>query len=285
MFAPSRPGREARLAETRDAFDSIAARYDDNNSLLQHMRRIMWGILEAELPQRGRLLDLGCGSGVDAVHMARRGHHVLAIDWSPEMVAQTEAEAARAGVAERVTSQVFGIHQLTELPVTPPFDGIYSDFGALNCVPDLEPVARACALRLREGGKLIVSVMGRTVPWEWLHYTLRGDRERAMVRARPGAVPVSLNGFTVWTRYYTPHELFQFFAPHFQLHRYRGLGLFLPPPYLVRGYERWPWLGALLGKMEDHLAGLPLLRDAGDHFVMTMIRRGGLERSDQPLSR
>jgi len=272
MFAPSPPGRKDRLAATRDAFDSIAPRYDDGNPLLERMRQTMWRILESELPPGGRLLDLGCGSGVDAVHMARRGHEVLAIDWSPGMVAQTRQQAARAGVAERITTATLGIHQLSELPAAP-FDGIYSDFGALNCVPDLDPVASSCALRLRAGGKLIVSVMGRIVPWERVHCAVRGDRERALVRARVGAVPVSLNGFTVWTTYYTPRELFRFFAPYFQLHRYRALGLFLPPPYLVKSYQRWPALGALLGKMDDHLAGLPWLRDAGDHFVMTMIRR------------
>ena len=49
-----------------------------------------------------RLIDLGCGTGLDAVHLAQLGHHVTATDWSPQMVARTADRARRESVAERV---------------------------------------------------------------------------------------------------------------------------------------------------------------------------------------
>jgi SAM-dependent methyltransferase len=236
------------------------------------MRQAVWRALEAAMPAGGRLLDLGCGPGHDAVHLARRGHRVVAVDLSPAMVAAARARAAAAGVADRVSVEAIGIHEVAALPAGP-FDGIYSDFGALNCVPDLPAVARACAQRLRPGGKLVVCVMGRHVPWERVHDRLRGDGRRTAARRAPGMTAVSMSGHRVWTAYYTPGEFFSAFAPHFHHDGHRGLGLLLPPPSLAARSAAWPRLGALLGLLEDRLAGLPLLREAGDHFLMTMTRR------------
>jgi len=264
----------ARLEETRRAFDSIAAGYDSDNPFLRRMRDSVWRILRAEMPPGGRLLDLGCGPGLDAIHMAQAGHSVVAMDWSPQMVEVTRQQAAHAGVAARVTAVATGIHEIERWP-TGPFAGIYSDFGPLNCVPDLGTVARACATRLARGAPLVVCMMGRHVPWEWIHIGLRGGRERSAARRARGGAAVPLNEHQVWTAYYTPREVYRFFAPWFDLADYRGLGLFLPPPYLAPAFARWPRLRASLGALDDRLGGLPLLRDVGDHFVMIMRRASG----------
>ena len=83
-----------------------------------------------------------------------------------------------------------------------------------------------------------------------------------------------LNGQTVWTRYYTPREFYRAFAGAFSLVQYRALNLFLPPPYLIGFYERAPRVNALLRRLDARLDGLPLLRDAGDHFLMVLQKRG-----------
>lgn len=267
----------ARLEETKRAFDSIATSYDADNPFLRRMRDAVWRVLDAEMPRAGRLLDLGCGPGLDAIHMvdsassANSDRTVVAMDWSPRMVEVTRASAARAGVSARVTAVAAGIHDVAGWPEGV-FDGIYSDFGPLNCVPDLGVVARACAARLPTGAPLVVCMMGRHVPWEWIHIGLSGGRERSRARRAPEGAPVPLNQHEVWTAYYTPREVFEHFAPWFILSGYRGLGLFLPPPYLAPRFARWPRLGASLGALDDRLAALPLLRNAGDHFVLRMKR-------------
>ncbi|HJU25919.1 MAG TPA: methyltransferase domain-containing protein, partial [Rhodanobacteraceae bacterium] len=87
------PG-EARLLDTQRAFDSVAADYDGprgNNELIQRMRRTMWDAACSEFFTGSRLLDLGCGTGIDAVEFARTGYRVVATDWSPQMVARTRS--------------------------------------------------------------------------------------------------------------------------------------------------------------------------------------------------
>ena len=78
-----------RLRDTQDAFDSVAADYDGprgNNALIQEMREEMWSWLDASFTAPTRLIDIGCGTGLDVIRMARLGHQVTATDWSPRMV-------------------------------------------------------------------------------------------------------------------------------------------------------------------------------------------------------
>jgi SAM-dependent methyltransferase len=265
---------EAQLLDTQRAFDSVAADYDGprgNNELIQRMRLTLWDAVHSEVTTGARLLDLGCGTGIDALEFARRGFRVVASDWSPQMVERTRSRVAAAGLPSRVTAVHLGIQQLQELEGE--FDAIYSNFGPLNCAPDLGAVAAECARLLKPGGKLVFSVMGRICPWELGHYMLRGRFRRAGVRAARGATAVGMNRHTIWTYYYLPREFYRGFAEYFSLAGYRALSLFLPPPYLVDYYRRRRRWCERLGQLDDRLGGMPLLRDMGDHFLIVMRRR------------
>jgi ubiquinone/menaquinone biosynthesis C-methylase UbiE len=265
-----------QLHETREAFDSVAADYDGergNNALIQDMRREMWRWLDSTFAPGSRLLDLGCGTGLDAVRMAQRGHCVTATDWSPAMVRRTQERAEREQLNARVRAVNVGTHELARLEDDVSFDGAYSDLGALNCVPDLAAVSRECARLLKPGGALVFSVIGRACPWEIWHYLLRGRWARVMVRYSSGLVPVSLNQHIVWTRYYGPREFYRQFQAHFRLMHYRGLCVFAPPPYLTWVREQHPRWYQYLWRMDRRTAGWPLLRALGDHFLMVMRRR------------
>lgn len=268
------PLDESQLLETQRAFDSVAADYDGprgNNELIQRMRLTLWGTVQKELSVGSRLLDLGCGTGIDAAEFAQRGYEVVASDWSPQMVERTRARAAAANLDTRVKAAHVGVHQLDQLEGE--FDGIYSNFGPLNCAPDLHTVAAQCARLLRPGGKLVFSVIGRICPWEFGYYTFKGRFRRATVRATRGATAVGMNRHTIWTYYYLPREFYRAFAPQFSLSSYRALSLFMPPPYLVDTYRRHRDECERLGRLDDLLGSLPLLRDMGDHFLIVMERR------------
>src|SRR5436189_5872125 len=93
---------ETHLLDTQRAFDSVAADYDGpkgNNALIQRMRETVWRTLTEACSPGARLLDLGCGTGIDAIELARRGYSVLATDWSPQMVERTRDRAVVAGLS------------------------------------------------------------------------------------------------------------------------------------------------------------------------------------------
>jgi len=271
------PGADApRLRDTQQAFDSVCADYDGergNNALIQDMRGEMWRWLDATFPPGSRLIDLGCGTGLDAVRMARLGHRVTASDWSPGMVQRTEERARREQLDERVRAVHVGAHELSRLEGNGSFDGAYSNLGALNCVPQLAAVARECARLVRPGGALVFTVIGRVCPWEIAHYARRGQWARLRVRFAHSPVPVGMNARTVWTRYYGPREFYRPFRGEFALAHFRGLCLFAPPPYLTQVRSRHPAGYARLWRLDRRAAGWPLLRGMGDHFLIVMRRR------------
>lgn len=266
----------AQLRDTQDAFDSVAADYDGprgNNPLIQDMRDEMWRWLDKTFAPDSRLVDLGCGTGLDAVRMARLGHRILATDWSPQMVARTANRARQESVADRVQAMVVGAHELQRLEGEGTFDGAYSDLGPLNCVPDLTDVSTACARLLKPGGALVFTVIGRVCPWEIVHYAWRRNWSRVKIRFARNVVPVRMNMHTIWTRYYTPREFYRAFERDFTLEHRRGICVFAPPPYLTwmrdrhrRGYE-WLW------RIDRRTASWALLRSMGDHFLIVMRKR------------
>jgi 2-polyprenyl-3-methyl-5-hydroxy-6-metoxy-1,4-benzoquinol methylase len=267
---------EARLRDTQAAFDSVAADYDGprgNNALIQEMRHEMWRWLDRTFTTQSRLLDLGCGTGLDAIRMAQRGHIVTATDWSSSMVERTAERAKQSAVYTTVDALQIGAHELHRIDGQAHYDGIYSNLGPLNCIPDLQAVSRECARLLRPGGALVFTVIGRICPWEIAWYAGKRQWPRIKVRFARQLVPVSMNGHTIWTRYYTPREFYKEFLSSFTLAHYRGLCVFAPPPYLTQIREQYARLHHWLWQMDRAAAGWPLLREFGDHFLIILRKR------------
>ncbi len=264
---------DVTLLETQRAFDGVARGYgrsNDDNALLCAMRARARSWIASMAPPGSVLLDLGCGPGSDAVHFARLGYRVTAIDWSARMAAEAARAIESAECSGRAVVHHLGIHQLDALPRSA-FDAAYSNLGPLNCVPDLTTAAQAIARRLRSGGLLVASAIGRVCPWEIALYAGRRQWSRATVRFSRGAVAVPLEGETVWTRYFAPREFVRAFEPvGFQLVALRAIGLLTPPPYMQAFAERHPALIRRLEAAEDRIASWPIVRQCGDHFLAAL---------------
>ena len=264
------------LEDTRAAFDRVAAAYDQSNSenpILSAMRDRTLDALTSRVGVGSRILDLGCGPGSDAETLARAGYSVTAIDWSPAMVEEAQRRVRRAQLRDRVEVRYLGIQEIDHLD-TAPFDAALSNFGPLNCVPDLDETARLIAERLRPGGVLVASVIGRVCPWEVGLYLSRGNLSRVKVRFARNFIPVPLDGRVVWTRYYSPARFARVFArAGFRRVALRGLGLFSPPPYLEAFARRHRHVVTVLQAVDDAVTSWPVLRGWGDHFLMVLVKR------------
>jgi len=267
------------LRDTPHAFDGVATTYDRSNRenpLLCAMRDRTRAALERAAPPGSRILDLGCGPGTDVVYFAAKGYRVTAIDWSTAMVDEAQRRVRAECSGADVSVWHLGIEQLDTLPsrAAEPFDAAYSSFGPLNCVIDLDRAARSLAARMRPGGVLVASVIGRVCPWEIALYTARRNFRRALIRFSRGPVPVPLEGRTIWTRYYSPRSFTRVFErAGFEAESLRALGLLTPPPYLDAFAERHPQAIARLQALEDAIGGWPVVRGSGDHFLISMRRR------------
>lgn len=192
-----------------------------------------------------------------------------ATDASALMVGKAEAKIAAAGVGSLARVELMALEDLSAADLPGPFDGAFSNFGALNCTDDLGGVARALADRLRPGAPLLLCVMGPWVPWEWGAYLLQGQPAKAFRRLRPGGL--CWRGLTV--HYPSIGRLRKAFAPAFKLERVAALGALLPPSYLETWTRRHPRLLAALDRWERRLERFPPLPQLADHYVAELVRR------------
>jgi SAM-dependent methyltransferase len=146
------------------------------------------------------------------------------------------------------------------------FDGAISNFGPLNCVRDLRPVAKQLARLVRSGGFLVFSVIGRFCLWETLYYLVRGDVRRA-IRRWGGESTMSSDKVPVF--YPSVSEIRTAFAPEFRLVYFTGIGCCIPPSYVKGIGERQL---EILETVDRTIAGLPLLRALSDHRLLILRR-------------
>ena len=104
-----------------------------------------------DIPSGSRVLDIGCGAGVDALvasKMVGSSGSVLGIDITPEMIRRAEASRKEIG-ADNVVFQLDRVQDLTGLDES--FDVVTSN-GALNLIPEKEEVIAAAFRLLKPGG-------------------------------------------------------------------------------------------------------------------------------------
>ncbi len=111
---------------------------------IEHLRTAFLDLV----PEGGRLLDAGCGSGRDALAFLNAGYEVAAFDASPRM-ASLASELTGLEV-EHGTFEEFSAHET--------FDGIWACASLLHVAAvDLPAVLRRLGLGLRPSGVLYAS--------------------------------------------------------------------------------------------------------------------------------
>lgn len=244
-----------------------------DNELIQLMRFTFWGKLQRYFREPGYLLDLGCGTGIDASFMCGIGHAVLGIDWSEEMLEKAAKKRDFFGFEDQMYLEKMAIQELSGLAETGEFDGIYSNLGALNTIGDLKQVSTQCYRLLKPGGFLIAAVSGKYCPWEYLWFRWKGDPDRAALRYREGKSAGSFGGKPIWIHYHAPRDFYHYFRDEFELWTYQSLHLFMPPPWLEHVYLRRKGIFAILSGLDELLSWVPVLRNAGDQFIMVLKKR------------
>ncbi|MBK9276270.1 MAG: class I SAM-dependent methyltransferase [Flavobacteriales bacterium] len=262
-----------------DAFDIAAASYDadfTDSAIGRAQRGQVWRALDPLLhPPPMQVLELNCGTGADAMHIAGAGHSVLATDRSEAMLSVARAKARHAGLADRVRTAALDL-QVPELPPGEgPFDLVLSDLGGLNCIDaaGLAAVGRFIASVLRPGGRFVAVLMADRCLMETAYHLLRARPATAFRRWRHGPMDVPVGGRAVRTWYHSPAVLRQAFGPSFVQEDLRPIGLFVPPGYLEPRLRDRPRLLHWLDRSDRLAARAPWTARLGDHYLI-QLRRG-----------
>lgn len=255
------------------AFDPLAPGYDADftyTAVGRWLRARVQTRLLAHFQPGDHVLELGCGTGEDALALANMGVYVTATDVSRAMLAETARKTAHTG---RVTPVPLDLRALPALAGQ--FDGVVSNFGALNVLDDWRPLAAWLAARVRPDGVLALGVMGRFCLWESLWHGLHGDLDTATRRWRgSSSFQPDANIPPIRIYYPTPRRLTSDFAPHFRRTYIGGLGVFLPPSDAYGVVEKRARLLRALTGLEAQVSGFPPFAWIADHFWMEFNKRG-----------
>jgi SAM-dependent methyltransferase len=276
----------------QNAFDLLASDYDETFSYTpigRYLRGRVHSRLERLFRAGDHVLELGCGTGEDALRLAGRGVSVLATDASEAMLDIAQAKTADSG---RVRVEKLDLRMLpvsgdtgstpNPQPSALAFDGAFANFGPLNGLDDWRPLAAWLSARVKPGGMAAFGVMSPLCMWEMIWHGTHGDFKTAFRRWRkdtrfqpqkpspPSPLPqgegkssrFAAEPFRV--SYPTIRRLTRDFAPHFRRVHVEPLGLFLPPSDVFGGVEKRPGLLKVLMRLEDRFGrwgGLALLAD------------------------
>lgn len=220
-----------------------------------------------------KILELNCGTGEDAIELARQGHEVVATDVSEAMLQVARSKSAGMGLG-KLSFEKLDLNRPEEFQYNGNFDLIFSNFGGLNCIDEsaLRSLASFSNELLVPEGSLVAVVMPTSCLWERAYYLLKGNRAKAFRRSS-GFTVADVNGSEVDTWYYDPSHIRQFFQQYFKEVRNRPIGFWIPPSYLNHAMKGRAVFLEMLGRIEDTTGDLTLLSRYSDHFYIEL-RKG-----------
>ena len=116
-----------KAPDDADPYELLASVYDDGwAGFADRYFDFLNAILQNQGCQKGRILDLGCGTGSLAVLLAQSGHTVHGVDGSPAMIRRAREKA------QGVAGLEFTVQRLEDLNVGGRFDLVVCTFGTLN---------------------------------------------------------------------------------------------------------------------------------------------------------
>jgi SAM-dependent methyltransferase len=255
-------------------FNPLAERYDDDftySPIARYLRERVQARLLYHFQPGDHVLELGCGTGEDALFLANRGIHVTATDASPAMLATARAKVHNH---PNITFHLLDLNALPPQPTSQRYDGVFSNFGPLNCIDDWRPLAVWLAERLKPGGIAAFALMSPYCMWEIGWHSLHGDFKTAFRRLRGTATFQATAGSpTVRISYPTIRRLSTDFTPAFQRVHVNGLGIALPPSDVYTLIENRPRLLKFLIRLEEELSVKSKLAPLADHYWIELQRR------------
>ena len=248
-------------------FDALAPTYDQDftaSPIARELRARVHTRLDKHFAAGQHILEMGCGTGEDALHLAQRGVRVTATDASPAMLEAARAKIKKNHEPPRRQEESliqFTLLDLNNLPTEfPAFDGVFANFGVINCLADWRALAGWLVKRLPAGGIAAFGVMSPLCVWEMGWHGLHGDFGTAFRRWRK---TTTFEGVPI--HYPSIRRLTIEFSPYFRRVYVEPLGLWLPPSDAYGMIERRPRLLRTLTALDRQFSRVRQFASFADH--------------------
>ena len=254
------------------AFDSSAADYDrhEANTIRRWVRAFMRERLGALFQSGDTVLELNCGTGDDAVFLARRGVRVRVVDASATMIALLRGKVEREGLGRLIESSVLANEDVSAFRGRR-YDGAFSNFG-LNYVRDPAALAEDLCPLVKPGGAFSCALASRYCFLEMAALSAQWELREAFRRQAFRPERRFANGTHVPVYYPRAGVLVEAFAGAFKVKAIHGLGVLIPPPYLSGFYTRHAKLFRVMHALENRIRSRFPFSRLGDGLLLEFRR-------------
>ncbi|MCO6175114.1 class I SAM-dependent methyltransferase [Flavobacterium sp. NRK F10] len=254
------------------SFDVEAIHYDSHftyTSIGKAQRAMVYHHLQKHLTNPLTILEINCGTGEDAIWLARQHHTVCATDISEKMIEVAKEKGSHPGLSFiqadiRAVSNHFNAKD---------FDLVFSNFGGLNCLsPDeMDRFLKTTDTVLSANGKLILTLMPEGTLWEKLYFLLKGQFSK--ISRRKTAAVATLGEEKVITYYYNPKEIVNLSKDKFNTIEVKPIGFFIPPSYLEPFLKNKKLFFKVLTRLDSLFKNLSFLAKYSDHYLIVLEKK------------
>ncbi len=258
------------LQNIKEAFSRQSLIYDDyeiEHPILRFMRQEVRLHVMNFLREGDKILELNSGTGTDAVFFAGNGFKVHATDISEGMILQLKNKATKHQLTDYISIQQCSFFELDKLNKGT-FDYIFSNFGGLNCSPDLTEITKHFPNLLNKNGRVTLVLMPPYCPWE-LALVFRLHFRTAFRRLKKNGTKSHIEGKHFNTFYYTPGQVLKALGKNFRKIKLQGLASFTPPPYMRNFPRKHHVLFRSLNQFDRYFSGYFPFNRMADHFILS----------------
>lgn len=257
------------------SFDNYAKDYDAHftySKIGEIQRKIVYAKLRPLLTKQQHVVEINCGTGYDALVLAKKVESYLATDVSEQMI-KIGLEKLNNGKETNLQFKQCSIQELeTELIVC---NFLFSNFGGLNCLSptELKAFTKKCIEKMPAGAEIFFVIMGKKCVWERIYFLMKGQYKQVFRRLSTEGVSTKINKqeFTTW--YYSPKEIKTVFSPSFEFINTSATAFFVPPSYLNPFFEKKNrWLN-LLARLDKIFTTFKWTANYGDHYFIHLKKR------------
>lgn len=256
-------------------FDKAAANYDKTftHSVIGRLQRAyvyqhLSKILNERRPEK--ILEVNCGTGEDAIWLSKQNFKTTATDISKAMIAVAKSK----GEYDNLEFRQADSNELSSQFTAESFDLIFSNFGGLNCLSEiqLELFFKHTANLLTDKGRLILVIMPKNTLWEQFYFLAKAKFGK-IYRRKKSRLLANVEGESVITYYYNPKETVQLADYYYRFNSVHPIGFFIPPSYLEPFFHNKKKLVGLLDKLETKVQHRPRLSKYADHYLIVFEKR------------
>ncbi len=258
----------------KKGFSKISKHYESlekSSSLINWMRKRVRKHLEKNSVKKAEILEINCGTGIDAVYLAKKGYKVHATDIAEGMIEFVNNKIKNQKLQTNLSCELLSSNELKKIEPKK-FDHIFSNFGGLNCSSEQELKIIFSSFKniLKQNGKITLVIMPKICIWEILKI-FKGNKN-GLRRLKKNGVLANIEGEKVQTYYHKASTIKKLLKNDFKNFKVENICFFAPTGDRIHFPKKYPFLFKILSYLDVISNKIPFLRGYGDYYIITAVK-------------